>query len=103
MEKTATEQALALREEKALTREQQAMERYQAMTSLDWRQLPPPLLAQLIKNRPVGGRDGVDQYLTYDQAMFFAVEAYRMGVSPTSQECWFDTKTWRVNVTVEGQ
>jgi hypothetical protein len=61
---------------------------------LDWRQLKPPVLAELIH---------YSKGLTPIESLVFAIRAYELGVSPFSNECWFNTQTKSINLTLEGK
>lgn len=71
------------------------------LKSLDWRNVPPPVMAQVLTKKPFRGRD-TDYYLTSAQAIYFAMACYEMGVSPLSGEAYFDPKNWVVNLTLAG-
>jgi hypothetical protein len=78
----------------AAQRKNDQMQVLDGISNLDWKKLPPPMLAQLLvatkKLQPV-------------QAMVFAIRAYELGVSPFSNECWFNEQTNSVNLTFEGK
>lgn len=84
--------------------EGQFMELIKQLDSLDWRKIKPPLMAQILKRVPYRqGRDEPPYFLSDVQAAIFAIESYRMGVSPLSNECFFNRDNNKVNLTLEGK
>src|SRR3990167_3810050 len=62
---------------------------YQAMSvldSLDWAKLKPNQTALLLMQKPFPVSGGGTTYLTFKQALLFAIRAYELGVSPFSPE-----------------
>ena len=74
----------------------------EGMTSLDWKNLQPNQMALLLMQRPMAVSGGV-LYLNFRQALYFAVRAYELGVSPFSTEVWFDPARFAINLTLEGK
>ena len=71
--------------------------------SLDWKALTPPQMAILLMQRPLPVSGGGTSYLNLRQAMFFAVRANELGLSPFGTSLWFDPNRFAVNVTLEGK
>lgn len=79
---------------------------YKAMSSLeslDWKNLKPNQTAVLLMQRPMAVSGGGTMYLNLRQALYFAVRAYELGVSPFSSAVWFDPAKFSVNLTLEGK
>lgn len=79
---------------------------YKAMSglqSLDWKNLKPNQTAVLLMQRPMAVSGGGTMYLNLRQALYFAVRAYELGVSPFSSAVWFDPVKFSVNLTLEGK
>jgi hypothetical protein len=79
---------------------------YKAMSgleSLDWKNLKPNQTAILLMQRPMAVSGGGTMYLNLRQALYFAVRAYELGVSPFSSAVWFDPAKFSVNLTLEGK
>ena len=75
-----------------------------SFASFDWRNAPPPAMAQILIRKPFSGKQGdPPYYLKLDQALYFAMRCYDLGVSPLGAEAWFDPAKWVVNLTAEGQ
>ena len=79
---------------------------YQAMSvldTLDWARLKPNQTALLLMQKafPVSG--GGTAYLNFRQALLFAVRCYELGLSPFSDNVWFDTTRGVVNLTMSGK
>lgn len=72
-------------------------------TTLDWKSLKPNQMAILLMQRPFPVSGGGTTYLTLRQALYFAVRAYELGVSPFSSGVWFDPARFSVNLTLEGK
>lgn len=75
----------------------------QQMDSLDWKNLQPHQTAFLLTQKPYPVSGGGYTNLTFRQALLFAVRAFELGVSPFSGECWFNTSTSSVALTLEGK
>lgn len=73
------------------------------LSSLDWKAMKPPHTALLLmqKTYPVSG--GGSYQLNFRQALLFATRCFELGVSPFSNEVWFDTARGAVNLTLEGK
>lgn len=79
---------------------------YNAMSglnTLDWKNLKPNQTAVLLMQRPMAVSGGGTMYLNMRQALYFAVRAYELGVSPFSSAVWFDPAKFSVNLTLEGK
>jgi hypothetical protein len=86
-------------------REASDMKLAEGIGGFDWRNVPPPAMAQILIRKPFSGakRDDPPYYLKVDQALYFAMRCYDLGVSPLGAEAWFDPVKWVVNLTAEGQ
>lgn len=85
-------------------RERKQMEKLNAVTNLDWKNIPPPVLAQVLTQMPFkGSGQEPDYFLQPWQALVFAMRCYELGLSPFSNEVWFNPKNNKVNVTFEGK
>lgn len=71
--------------------------------SLDWRNLPPNVMALILTQKPFMAAGGGTTYLNLRQAMIFALRAYELGVSPLSSEIWFDPNRGVASLTLEGR
>jgi len=84
--------------------ERKAMEKLNAVASLDWKAVPPPVLAQVLTQMPFKGKTGEpDYFLKPWQALVFAMRCYELGLSPFSNEVWFNPVNNKVNVSFEGK
>ena len=101
---SAGEQAATIKSRVAADRQKAELEKLSGLTSLDWKQIPPPMLAQILVSIPFkGSSDQPDYYLTPVQGMIFALRCFELGLSPFSNEVWFNPKNNKVNVTFEGK
>lgn len=75
----------------------------QQAASLDWRQLTPPQMAVLLMQKPFSVSGGGTTYLTFKQALLFALRAFELGLSPFSDNIWFDPGKGVANVTLSGK
>lgn len=101
---TATEQAALVKAERAADKQKAELDKLSSIQSLDWKAIPPPMLASILVNIPFrGGANEPDYYLQPWQAMIFALRCFKLGLSPFSNETWFNTKNNKVNVTFEGK
>ena len=73
------------------------------LATLDWKDLKPNQTAVLLMQRPMAVSGGGVMYLNFKQALYFAVRAYELGVSPFSSAVWFDPAKFSVNLTLEGK
>lgn len=74
------------------------------LESLDWKKIKPHIMAQILTKIPYRGkRDDPPYYLSPIQALIFAIEAYRMGLSPLSDQCFFNKESHKVNSTLSGK
>lgn len=84
--------------------EKKSLDKLASIISLDWKAVPPPVLAQVLTQIPYKGSAGdPDYFLKPWQAMIFAMRCFELGLSPFSGEVWFNAKQNRVNVTLEGK
>lgn len=74
-----------------------------SVSSLDWRNLQPNQMAFLLTQKPFPVSGGGTTYLTFKQALLFALRCYELGVSPLSSEVWFDPARGTTNLTLEGK
>src|SRR5208282_5001072 len=80
------------------------MEMISTIDSLDWRKLPPPIVARILCRIPFRGKSGEpDYYLSPTQAMIWAIRCYELDLSPFSGETWFNKLNHKVNLTLEGK
>src|SRR5580693_7922518 len=101
---SASQKAALVKAGAAADKQRSEIEKLSAVTSLDWKQIPPPMLAQILVNIPFkGSANDPDYYLQPWQAMIFALRCFELGLSPFSNEVWFNTKNNKVNVTFEGK
>ena len=75
----------------------------EGMDTLDWKHLKPNQMAVLLMQRPMAVSGGGVLYLNFRQALYFAVRAFELGVSPFSSAVWFDPQKFTVNLTLEGK
>lgn len=73
------------------------------LISLDWRNLQPNQMAFLLTQKPFPVSGGGTTFLTFRQALLFALRCYELGVSPLSSEVWFNAQTGITNLTLEGK
>lgn len=71
--------------------------------SFDWKAMKPHRMAMLLMQKPFPVAGGGTLYLNFKQAIFFATRCYELGVSPFSNEVWFDPTRFSVNLTLEGK
>jgi hypothetical protein len=101
---TATQKAALVKADVAAQRQKAELAKFENISSLDWKQIPPPMLAQILVSIPFkGSGSDPDYYLTPVQGMIFALRCFELGVSPFSNEVWFNSKNNKVNVTFEGK
>jgi hypothetical protein len=104
VQQKASDQVAIMRSNEATERKKEQLERLSSISSLDWKSIPPPMLAQLLVNMPFKGQSGEpDFYLEPWQAMVFAIRCYELELSPFSNEVWFNPKNNKVNQTFEGK
>ena len=72
-------------------------------TTLDWKSLKPNQMAVLLMQKPFSVSGGGQLYLSFKQALYFAVRCFELGVSPFSNSVWFDPAKFSVNLTLEGK
>jgi hypothetical protein len=73
------------------------------MDTLNWRNLQPHQTAFLLMQKPFTVSGGGTMFLTFKQALLYAVRAYELNLSPFSSEIWFDPNKSSVNLTLEGK
>ena len=101
---TNQQKAEIVKSEQAVTRQNEGMKKLEGITSFDWKNVPPPMLANLLVQVPFKGSSGEpDYYLQPWQALAFAMRCYELGLSPFSNEVWFNPKNNKTNVTFEGK
>src|SRR5882724_8047512 len=80
------------------------LDKLKGITSFDWKQIPPPFMAELLMQTPFrGGAGEPDYYLSAYQAYRFAIRCYELGLSPLSTEVWYNPKNNMTNTTFEGK
>src|SRR5882724_10767456 len=58
------------------------LDKLKGITSFDWKQIPPPFMAELLMQTPFrGGTGEPDYYLSAYQAYRFAIRCYELGLS----------------------
>jgi hypothetical protein len=86
-EPSAASKAAIVKADQAAQKQKAELEKFSGLSSLDWKQIPPPMLAQILVSIPFkGSGQDPDYYL-----------------SPFSNEVWFNSKNNKVNVTFEGK
>lgn len=101
---TSMQQAVEIKAEMVSLAQQKAVEKLAGIASFNWKDIPPPMLAQMLIQIPFKGATGEpDYYLQPFQAMIFAMRCFELGLSPFSNEVWFNPKVNKVNVTFEGK
>lgn len=75
----------------------------ESVGDLDWKRLPPFIMAQILIRKPYKGKRGEQYYLSREQALMFAMRCFEVGLSPLSSEVWFNPETCQTNITAEGQ
>lgn len=75
----------------------------ETMDSLDWKALRPHQTALLLMQKPFPASGGGQMFLSFRQAILFAVRCAELGVSPFSGEAWFDPNRATTNLTLEGK
>jgi hypothetical protein len=104
-EKTsAKQQALLIQSDAQEKLQRKQIDALKEIVSFDWKAVPPPMLAQMLVQMPFkGGAGEPDYFLAPWQAMVFAMRCFELGLSPFSNEVWFNPKNNKVNVTFEGK
>jgi hypothetical protein len=104
IEESATDKALTIKKSAAEVLQKKQLDTFSEISSLDWKNIPPPMLAQMLVKIPFKGSSGEpDYFLEPFQAMIFAMRCFELGLSPFSNEVWFNPKNNKVNVTFEGK
>lgn len=83
--------------------EQPILRLAEGLSTLDWKNMTPPQTALLLTQKPFPVSGGGTTRLTFTQALFFATRCFELGVSPFSNEVWFDPGRYAVNLTLEGK
>jgi len=104
----ASEKASLIKQDRAATQQQKQNEELIQLVgdleSLDWKKIKPHIMAQILTKIPYRGkRDDPPYYLSPIQALIFAIEAYRMNLSPLSDQCFFNKDAHKVNATLSGK
>src|ERR1700687_2796314 len=74
------------------------MEKLAGILSFDWKQILPPIMAELLMKTPFRGKTGEpDYYLQPFQAYRFAIRCYELGLSPLSTEVWYNPQNNMTN------
>lgn len=79
---------------------------YKAMASmdtLDWKNLKPNQTAMLLTLKPFPVSGGGTSFLSFRQALLMAVRCHELGLSPFSDNVWFDPNKSSVNLTLSGK
>jgi hypothetical protein len=105
---TAAEKAVQVKADRAAAAAQKQNEELIQLVgnleSLDWKKIKPHIMAQILTKIPYRGKkDDPPYYLSPIQALIFAIEAYRMGLSPLSDQCFFNKDSHKVNATLSGK
>jgi hypothetical protein len=101
---TYMEKAAVLKSEMVANSQAKQLEKLNQISELDWKKLPPPMLASMLVQIPFkGSGTEPDYFLAPVQAMIFAMRCFELGLSPFSNEVWFNPKNNKVNVTFEGK
>jgi len=95
-----TQQVSEVKDERIAKRE--TKEALAMPESLDWKKWSLPMTASILTKIPMPGRDG-DVFLTQAQAAIWAIVSFEQGLSPFTGETWFNTKTHKVNLTLQGK
>jgi hypothetical protein len=96
--------ALAIQSEVQDRLQKKQLESMGQISNFDWKSVPPPMLAQMLVNIPFkGGVGEPDYFLAPWQAMIFAMRCFELGLSPFSNEVWFNPKNNKTNITFEGK
>ena len=95
-----TQQASEVKEERIAKRD--TKEALAMPESLDWKKWSLPMTASILTKIPMPGRDG-DVFLSQAQAAIWAIVSFEQGLSPFTGETWFNTKTHKVNLTLQGK
>ena len=74
-----------------------------SVETLEWHKLKPNQMAVLLMAKPFSVSGGGQLYLSFKQALYFAVRCFELGVSPFSNSVWFDPAKFSVNLTLEGK
>ena len=100
------ETALVIRsDEEALLKEadRAVFKAMSGLESLDWSKLKPNQTALLLMQKPFPTLGGGVMNLTFKQALLFAVRCFELGLSPFSDNVWFDPNRSMVNLTLSGK
>lgn len=101
---SATEQLKAQREaerQEKLVKQQEFVEQF---NMYDWKTLPPPIMSQILTRIPRRGKQNEpDWYLSPEQALVFALRCFELGLSPLSDDVFFQKETWKVGVATSGK
>ncbi|MBO0887483.1 hypothetical protein J2P12_00120 [Candidatus Bathyarchaeota archaeon] len=102
--RSAIQKAVEIQKATQEALQKKQIEQLNEISSFDWKAVPPPMLAQMLVQMPFkGGAGEPDYFLAPWQAMVFAMRCFELGLSPFSNEVWFNPKNNKVNVTFEGK
>lgn len=100
----ATGKASVLKASIAATQQKIDLDKLDSLPSFDWKVWSPKAMASLLVEIPFKGATGEpDYYLKPWQATIYAVRCMELGLSPFSNEVWFNPKNNKVNVSFEGK
>ena len=103
-ETSAKDKALELQASTQQKLQTKQLESLSQIANFDWKAVPPPMLAQMLVQIPFRGSGGdPDYFLAPWQAMIFAMRCFELGLSPFSDEVWFNPKNNKTNVTLSGK
>jgi hypothetical protein len=103
-EPTAIQRAAEIKESMVSASQKRQLEKLAGIATFDWKQIPPPVMAELLMQTPFrGSATDPDYYLAPFQAYRFAIRCYELGLSPLSNEVWYNPKNNMTNVTFEGK
>jgi len=73
------------------------------LDNLDWSKMRPNHAALLLMQKPFPVRGGGQMFLNLRQALWFAVRCFELGLSPFSDEVFFDASKYSVGITLAGK
>lgn len=74
----------------------------ETLDTLEWAKLKPHQAALLLMTKPFTVNGGT-MFLSFKQALLFAVRCFELGLSPLSDSVWFDPNRGTVNLTLAGK
>lgn len=75
----------------------------EGLDNLDWSKMKPNHAALLLMQKPFPVRGGGQMFLSLRQALWFAVRCFELGLSPFSDEVFFDAQKFSVGITLAGK